>query len=54
MGPLVFLSLGEKLNGEIDAIISPGNNGIYSVGDYVYYQSQGNFLNYNQVTTIYG
>jgi hypothetical protein len=31
MGPLVFLSIGEKLNGEIDAIISPADNGIYNV-----------------------
>jgi hypothetical protein len=34
MGPLVFLGLSEKLTGEIDAIFSLGDNGIYSTNDY--------------------
>ena len=29
-GPLTFLTLGEKYEGQIDAIFSPNNNGVYT------------------------
>jgi len=54
MGPLVFLSLGEKENGEIDAIYSPSNNGVYTNVDYEYFSSSGIFYNYTQVNSLYG
>jgi hypothetical protein len=49
MGPLVFLSLGEKHEGQIDAILSPNNNGVYSNDDYLHYMNEGQFYNYTQV-----
>lgn len=54
MGPLVFLSLGQKTNGEIDAIFSPISPGVHTATDYAAYQSLGQFLNYTQVTELYG
>lgn len=41
MGPLVFLSLGQKQNGEIDAIFSQAEPGVYSASDYSGYYSHG-------------
>ena len=37
MGPLVFLSLGEKHEGQIDAILSPSNNGVFNNDEYLNY-----------------
>ena len=42
----MFLGLGEKLCGEIDAIYSPAKPGIYNDDDYTYYSSKGMFINY--------
>lgn len=36
-GPLVFLSLGERVDGEIDAIFSVANNQISAKASYVNY-----------------
>lgn len=49
MGPLVFLTQAEKLDGEFDAIFSDWENGIYEPFNYNYYESQGIFYNYTQV-----
>lgn len=46
MGPLVFLQLGQNTNGEIDAIFSQAEPGIYSNADYANFISQGQFFNY--------
>lgn len=55
-GPLIFLSLGEKDQGEIDATFSVANDAVY--GDYestyANYVSKGQFYNYTQVTSLYG
>ena len=42
-GPLAFLGIGEMETGQIDAIFSPANKGIYSDAPeaYCYYQSGG-------------
>ena len=57
-GPLVFLSLGQKSQGEIDAIISPSNNGLYSTSvyssEYPYYVSRGEYYNFTQMVENYG
>jgi len=47
-GPLAFLGIGEMETGQIDAIFSPANKGIYSDTPeaYCYYQSGGQFFNY--------
>ena len=46
MGPLVFLSQAEKYEGQIDAIFSQANPGVYDSYDYDYYSSKGLFFNY--------
>jgi len=50
-GPLVFLSLGEKDQGEIDATFSVANNGVYgdSPEHYAYYVSNNIYYNFTQV-----
>ncbi len=49
MGPLVFLTQAEKLDGEFDAIFSTWENGLYQPYNYNFYESQGIFYNYTQV-----
>jgi len=46
MGPLAFLAIGEKEEGEIDAIFSPESPGVYNSHDYARYFDSGLFLNY--------
>ena len=51
--PLIFLKLGEKTTGEIDAIVSPGfNEGVYNDKDYDNFFQYGIFLNYTRVHEI--
>lgn len=41
MGPLVFLSLGQKTEGQIDAIFTPSSPGIMNNNQYLYYWNEG-------------
>lgn len=51
--PLIFLKLGEKTTGEIDAIVSPGGyEGVYDMSDYEDFNHLGYFLNYTRVHQI--
>ena len=52
MGPLIFLGLGQKSNGEIDAVFSPPNPGIYSTGDTEDFWANGTYLNWTQISTL--
>jgi hypothetical protein len=54
MGPLVFLSLGEIVDGQIDAIFSPRSPGIYSNEEYLSYEDTGSYINYTKVIQLYG
>jgi hypothetical protein len=46
IGPIAFLSLAEKTNGQIDAILAPAIPGAYNDDEYVNYQSEGLFFNF--------
>jgi len=46
MGPLIFLGLGQKQNGEIDAIFSAPKPGVFTNPDYAYFTTWGDFLNF--------
>ncbi len=54
MGPLVFLSLGEIVDGQIDAIFSPRSPGIYTNEEYLSYEDTGSYINYTKVIQLYG
>ena len=55
MGPLVFVTQSEKQTGQIDAIFSTAQNGIYTTSDYLgYHDTEGAYINYTQVTELYG
>lgn len=54
LGPLVFLSLAEKIEGQIDAIFSNANMPITGPYSYNYYNSNGQFLNYTLANELYG
>ena len=50
MGPLAFLSLAQKQQGQIDMIVSPPEKaGVYSRDDYIDNTEPGQFLNYTKV-----
>ena len=55
-GPLAFLGVGETSEGQIDALFSPANNGVYMdiPENYAYYSSKGQFFNYTQVINTNG
>ena len=52
IGPLAFLSLGEKSQGQIDAIFSPYDNPVYTTNEYTHFSSKGAFYNYTQVMDV--
>ena len=52
MGPLIFLGLGQKGNGEVDAVFSTPNPGIYSTSDTEDFWGHGTYLNWTQISLL--
>ena len=53
-GPLVFLSLGEQLNGSYDAVLGSEYRGT-DMADWSHSESNNNWnLNYTQIQELYG